>query len=74
MVSGARVESEPYRDYPRWDRQRVYMTVLELFKRRALRADGMLSPIVSFDEVVDAYRAIVEKPEDSVKLGVRYQA
>ncbi|MEM3046761.1 MAG: zinc-binding alcohol dehydrogenase [Candidatus Bathyarchaeia archaeon] len=73
MVSGARVESEPYRDYPRWDRQRVYATVLELFKRRALSVEGMLSPIVSFDEVVEAYRIICEKPEESVKLGIRYE-
>jgi len=72
MVAGARVESEPYRDYPRWDRQRVYATILELFQRGKLTAEGMLTPIVSFDEVVEAYRAIIERPQDSIKLGVRY--
>ena len=33
---GARVESEPYRDYPRWDRKRIYHTVIELFRRKTL--------------------------------------
>lgn len=73
MVSGARVESEPYRDYPRWDRKRVYDTVVELFKRKKLTIDGMLCPIVKFDDVIDAYRLIDEKPEETVKLAVTYE-
>lgn len=73
MVSGARVESEPYRDYPRWNRERVYDTVLELFKRKKLTIKGMLCPIVKFDNVIDAYRLIDERPEETVKLAVVYE-
>lgn len=72
MVSGARVESEPYRDYPLWDRKRVYETVISLFKRKLLRIDGMLSPIVHFKDVVEAYKIIDERPEETIKLGVKY--
>ncbi|MEM3692563.1 MAG: zinc-binding alcohol dehydrogenase [Candidatus Bathyarchaeia archaeon] len=72
MVAGARVESEPYRDYPRWDRQRIYKTVIELFRRKVLRTDGIVSPIMSFEEVVEAYKLILESPEASIKLGIRY--
>jgi len=72
MVSGARVESEPYRDYPLWNRERVYETVVSLFKRKLLRIDGMLTPIVHFKDVVEAYRMIDERPEETIKLGVRY--
>jgi threonine dehydrogenase-like Zn-dependent dehydrogenase len=72
MVSGARVESEPYRDYPRWTRSRVYKTVIELFKRKMLTVEGMLRPIVPFDEAIEAYKLIDEKPEETVKLAIRY--
>jgi len=72
MVSGARVESEPYRDYPLWDRKRVYQTVLKLFKKKVLTCKGMLSPIVRFEEVAEAYRMLDEKPEETIKLGVTY--
>ncbi len=72
MVSGARVESEPYRDYPRWTRSRVYTTVIELFKRRMLTIEGLLKPIVPFDKAIEAYRLIDEKPEETVKLAISY--
>jgi len=72
LISGARVESEPYRDYPRWDSRRLYETVIQLFRQRRLSIDGMLDPIVGFGEVIEAYRVIDEQPEKSIKLGVRY--
>jgi len=73
MVSGARVESEPYRDHPLWDRERLYETVLELFRTKELTSKGMLSPVVRFGEVVEAYRTLDERPEETIKLGVTYQ-
>ncbi|MCW4027008.1 MAG: zinc-binding alcohol dehydrogenase [Candidatus Bathyarchaeota archaeon] len=72
LVSGARVESEPYRDYPLWNRERVYETVLQLFRRKDLTSKGMLSPIVRFEEVAEAYKALDEKPEETVKFAVIY--
>ncbi len=72
MISGARVESEPYRDYPLWDKKRIYSTVLELFKKKRLTSQGMLSPVVKFEDVVEAYQMLVEKPEETIKLGVVY--
>jgi len=73
MVSGARVESEPYRDYPRWDRNRIYETVIELFRKKALKSEGLLSPIVNFEDVVEAYRMLDERPGETIKLGVIYK-
>lgn len=72
MISGARVESEPYRDYPLWDKHRVYETVIQLFRQRRLTIEGILSPIVKFMDVIEAYHMIDEKPEKTVKLGVKY--
>ena len=73
MVSGARVESEPYRDHPRWDRRRVEETVLELFRSGKLSVQGMLRPVVPIEEAAEAYRFIDEHPEESIKLGVSYE-
>ncbi len=51
MISGARVESEPYRDYPLWDRDRIYKTVVGLFQGKNLNVDDFLH-VVSFDDAV----------------------
>jgi len=72
MVSGARVESEPYRDYPRWDRRRVYRTVIGLFRKKLLTSKGLLSPIVNFNDVVEAYKMLDERLGETIKLGVTY--
>lgn len=72
LVSGARVESEPYRDYPLWDRERVYSTVIELFIRKKLDVQGIIDPIVKFSQVVEAYKKVDEQPWEYVKLGVTY--
>ena len=71
MVSGARVESEPYRDYPRWDRARVYNTVIELFLLKKLSVEGFLH-IVDFEDVLEAYQILEKEPDKWIKLGVRY--
>jgi threonine dehydrogenase-like Zn-dependent dehydrogenase len=72
LISGARVESEPYRDYPLWDRKRLYDSVLELFRRKCLSSQGMLNPVVRFEDVIEAYMMIADKPEEMIKLGVVY--
>lgn len=71
MVSGIRVESEPYRDFPRWDRKRIYDTVIDLFKKKLLDVDGLLH-IVPFEEILSAYEILKNNPTKWIKLGVRY--
>jgi len=73
LVSGARVESEPYRDHPRWDRKRVYETVTQLLGRSKLNVDGILDPVVKFEEVIEAYSMIQDEPEKTIKLGAKYE-
>lgn len=74
LISGARVESEPYREHPLWDRKRVYDAVIELFVGRKLNVQGIIDRIVKFDEVVEAYRLIDERPWECIKLGVTYHS
>lgn len=72
LVSGARLESIPFRDHPRWDPARVEKTVLELFEKGRLTVEGMLQPRVNIAEAAEAYRLIDEQPEQCVKLAVEY--
>jgi threonine dehydrogenase-like Zn-dependent dehydrogenase len=72
MVSGSRVESTPYREYPRWDIKRIYITILELFKINKLSSKDLLDPIVPFEKIVDVYPYIYQNLEDSIKIGVIY--
>lgn len=72
MVSGARLESVPYRDYPRWDPDRVRDTILGLFARGQLTVEGMLQPRVPIAQAADAYRLIDEQPGETVKLVVEF--
>jgi threonine dehydrogenase-like Zn-dependent dehydrogenase len=71
MVAGARVESEPYRDHPRWDRDRVYETVFDCFEGGRLSAEGVLTT-VSLDEAPAAYDRLAADSTDCLKLAVRY--
>jgi len=73
LVSGARLESEPYRDHPRWKRRRVYDTVVQLLRQNRLSVEGILDPVANFEEAIEAYRMIEEEPEKTIKLGVRYE-
>jgi len=72
MVSGARLESVPYRDHPRWDPARVERTVLGLFERGLLTVAGMLQPRVPITEAASAYCLIDQHPDQCVKLAVEY--
>ncbi len=72
LVSGARVESEPYREHPLWNRERVYSTITELFIKKKLNVQGIIDPIAKFNQVVEAYKMIDERSWECVKLGVTY--
>jgi threonine dehydrogenase-like Zn-dependent dehydrogenase len=72
LVSGARLESVPYRDHPRWDPARVERTVVDLFARGLLAPDGLLNPRVPIGQAADAYRLIDEHPDLCVKLAVDF--
>ncbi|MGC4105793.1 MAG: zinc-binding alcohol dehydrogenase [Thermomicrobiales bacterium] len=67
-----RAESLPMRDAPAWTLDRLVHLGLDWLRSGTIRTDGMLSPIVPFSEAADAYRAIDEHPEQSIKLGILF--
>jgi threonine dehydrogenase-like Zn-dependent dehydrogenase len=68
----ARAVSLPLADAPGWTLGRLADLTWAWLASGRLRSDGIVTPIVSFEESVEAYREIDEHPERSIKLGVRF--
>lgn len=72
QLISCRAESLPLRDAPGWTLARMAQTVLRWLAHGRLRVDGMISPIVPFEQVAEAYRQTDEHPESCIKLGVQF--
>jgi threonine dehydrogenase-like Zn-dependent dehydrogenase len=72
-IKFARANSDPNRDHPMWDRPRLLRTATTLLRTRRVEVDGLVQPIVPFEQSAEAYRRIDEAPDDSIKLGVVYR-
>jgi threonine dehydrogenase-like Zn-dependent dehydrogenase len=68
----ARTVSQPFPELVGWDHRRVESLALKWLAGGKLSSDGVVRPIVPFDDCVEAYRRIEDHPEESVKLGVRF--
>lgn len=71
-IVSARAESLPMRDAPAWTLERMVQLGLGWLTSGRIRAEGIISPIVPFEESAEAYRMIDEHPERSIKLGIRF--
>jgi threonine dehydrogenase-like Zn-dependent dehydrogenase len=71
MIS-VRAESLPMRDAPAWTLDRLAHLGIEWLASGRIRTDGIITPIVPFEESAEAFRMIDEHPERSIKLGVRF--
>jgi len=67
----SRACSEPGRDYPRWDNERIYDACWELLVEGRLTGEPVVRPIVPFDDLLSAYPRIASDPETYLKLGAR---
>jgi threonine dehydrogenase-like Zn-dependent dehydrogenase len=65
--------SNPMREYPLWDNERVTQTVENFFTRSFITSDGILDPIVNLKDAANEIKNIWENPSGSIKLGVRFQ-
>lgn len=69
----SRACSEPNRDYPRWDFDRICKTCWDMLCKGQLKCDNIVDPVVDIDDAADAYMAIEQDPAQSVKLGVSFK-
>jgi threonine dehydrogenase-like Zn-dependent dehydrogenase len=68
----ARAETLPGRDAPVWDLKRLVDLALSWLVIGRMRTEGIITPIVDFADSAEAYRAIDERPQESIKLGIRF--
>ena len=66
------VWGNPSRDHPLWDDRRVEETALQLMRAGRLQSDGLVHPIVPFEQSAEAYHWIQDDPDRVVKLGIRF--
>jgi threonine dehydrogenase-like Zn-dependent dehydrogenase len=70
----SRACSEPNPDYPNWSEERLFEVAWRLLASGAIQSVPVVSPIVDFDDLLDAYPRIATQPQDYLKLGVRFPA
>ncbi len=69
----ARSCSDPNRDHPRWDETRIVDTCWDMLVGGRLTGEPIVDPVVTFEDLLTAYPRIMSHPNESVKLGVRYE-
>jgi len=68
-----RTESDPNRDHPRWDNERVRQTCMEMLESEVIDGDLIVGPLIPFSENLDEiYPGIVADRDGGVKMGVIY--
>jgi threonine dehydrogenase-like Zn-dependent dehydrogenase len=68
-IISSRANSDPQADYG-WDFKRIQKESLQLIVEGRIQADDLIDPIVPITQAADAYHAIFEHPERSIKLGI----
>jgi len=66
--------SDPSRDHPRWDEQRLERTCLDLIAAGRLDGVPIISPVIPAAELLDHYPRIAADLHANVKLGVAFSA
>lgn len=62
----------PIYGQPTWSGERIRQTAFDLLRTGTVHAEGLVTPIVPFAQVAEAYREVDDHPERSIKLAVRY--
>lgn len=71
-LRSVRPPSEPLREHPRWSYERLDRVAFDMLASGAIDVNGLLEPIVPFDEAPDGLRLIDERPGESIKLAITY--
>lgn len=68
----SRACSEPNREYPRWDFDRLCKASWEILSKGLINCENIVDPVVSIEEAADMYMHIEQNPNESVKMGVKF--
>lgn len=58
------------RDYPYWDSQRAFRTILSMMRRGRLNCSGLINRVYSLDEATEVFQHIRQQPDQLIKFAV----
>ena len=62
------------RDYPFWDEDRAYRTILDMMGQDRLSAQGIINRVYTLDESVNVFQDITQRPDEIIKFAVDFRA
>jgi threonine dehydrogenase-like Zn-dependent dehydrogenase len=68
----SRACSEPNRDYPRWNFERLCAAGWHLLSSGSIKCENIVDPVVPFEKAADMYMHIEQNLDLSVKMGVSF--
>ncbi len=60
----------PDRNYPLWTHERAYDATIQLFRDGKITGKGVIAPIVPFEQAPEGLRAMFEREDQTIKIGV----
>lgn len=70
IIGSQAVWNNADRSHPLWNQERALHTVANLFREGKLSGEGVVSPLVSFADSLDALALMTTAPDKAVKVGV----
>jgi threonine dehydrogenase-like Zn-dependent dehydrogenase len=74
LVGSQAVWDNADRSHPLWDRDRAQEAAIDLFRRGLITGEGIVTPIVSFQEAPELLPELMRSAERSIKAGVRFES
>lgn len=71
LIASQAVWQNPDRDHPLWNEQRARATAASLFREGLLTGEGIVTPVLDFEEAPRALTALLADPDAAIKVGVR---
>ncbi len=72
IIGSQAVWRNPDRSYPLWDEERARASAIDLFRRRLVSSEGIVTPIVDFPDAAQALTDGLAAPDRAIKIGVRF--
>jgi threonine dehydrogenase-like Zn-dependent dehydrogenase len=63
----------PDRSWPLWTHERAFAAAVELFRAGLVTGQGIVTPIVYFEDAPAALADLFHRPETNIKAGVRFR-
>lgn len=60
------------RSHPLWDPDRAYRTAIDLLREGLLTGQGLITPILSFEQAPEHLASLLHDPESAIKVGIAF--